>query len=51
MKSKQGSVLVGELKLDVVCSYFSDRVFLLITDLNKIGTLVNCSKLMIKKIM
>ncbi len=38
--SKQGRVSVGELQLDIVCSYFGDRVFLLITTLNKIGTLV-----------
>lgn len=38
--SKQGTVQVGELQLDVICSYFGDRAFLLITHLNKIGTLV-----------
>ena len=38
--SKQGKVNAGELELDVVCSYFGDRVFLLITSVGKIGTLV-----------
>lgn len=39
--SKQGTVQAGELQLDVICSYFGDRVFLVVTHLNKIGTLVN----------
>lgn len=42
VSSKQGTVQVGELQVDVVCSNFGDRSFLLVTHLNKIGTLV-CS--------
>lgn len=32
---------VGELQVDVVCSNFGDRTVLLVTHLNKIGTLVS----------
>lgn len=41
---KQGTVQVGELELNVICSYFGDRAFLLITHLNKIGTLLEVSR-------
>lgn len=39
--SKRGTVEVEGLQLDVVCSSFGDRVFLLVTHLDKIGTLVD----------
>ena len=39
--SKQGTVRVKDgVELDLICSYFGDRVFLIITHLNKIGTMV-----------
>ena len=41
VRCKQGVVQAGGLQLDVVCSNFGDRVFLLVTNLNKVGTLVS----------
>ena len=38
---KQDKIVVEDLELDVVCSFFGDRVFLLVTHLDKIGTLVS----------
>ena len=43
--SKKGTVQVGELQVDVVCSNFGERTFLLVTHLNKIGTLVSGTSL------
>lgn len=43
--SKQGTVRAEDgVELDLICSYFGDRVFLIITHLNKIGTLVREKK-------
>lgn len=38
--SKQGTVEIDGLQLDVVCSNFGDRILLVVTELKKIGTLV-----------
>ncbi len=39
--SKQGSLEVGGgRRVNVICSHFNDRVFLLISDLDKVGTMV-----------
>lgn len=32
---------LNDLKVDVVCSYFGDRVLLVVTEVQKLGTLVS----------
>lgn len=41
VRSKQGLVNVDGVNVDVVCSNFGDTVLLLVTNLNKVGTLVS----------
>lgn len=38
---KRGTAQVGDLQLDVVCLYYTDRVFLVVTHLDKMGTMVS----------
>ena len=38
---QQGKIEIDGRKLDVVCSLFGDRVFLFVSELQKMGTIVS----------
>lgn len=44
VKSTQGAALIDGIHTDVVCTNFSDRLFIVITQYQKFGTLVSVTK-------
>ncbi|KAI0207753.1 Proteasome assembly chaperone 3 [Lamellibrachia satsuma] len=44
IKSSQGAALIDGIHTDVVCTNFSDRLFIVITQYQKFGTLVSVTR-------
>ncbi|XP_071144588.1 proteasome assembly chaperone 3-like [Mytilus galloprovincialis] len=44
VKTKQTSELIGGHNTQVLCSHFSDKLFIIVTQLNKIGNLIEVQR-------